>query len=409
MADTKISAETTIAQPPNAAWVPIVDTTNKKTTVGELRGSGYTAHGATGATETIDPAVKWHSLTLDTDCTLTFTGWPATGISCTFILEILQDGTGGRTITWPAAVVSAPTINPAANGVTIVSLSSRDGGTTVYAMSNEERSDAYTTTATAAGTTTLTVNSARIQFFTGVTTQTVTLPVASTLELGFEFVVVNNSTGVVTVNSSGANAVLAMVAGSRATFTCILTSGTSAASWDAKYIGNTNNPMTAAADIIVGGTSGAPARLAKGTSLQGLRMNVGATAQEYGTPGLFTMSISFNPKAVCDGTIDRLFLMKVGAGFPNGIKITEWYCSFDADPATEVDLDLKRADAFIGVANAAVMDVLDTTNGASSETTAANINGDAAVANGKVIYLEFGTAYSADNLQINFQMSGYAV
>jgi hypothetical protein len=31
------------------------------------------------------------------------------------------------------------------------------------------------------------------------------------------------------------------------------------------------------------------------------------------------------------------------------------------------------------------------------------------VANGKVIYLEFGTAYTADNLQINFQMSGYAV
>jgi hypothetical protein len=147
---------------------------------------------------------------------------------------------------------------------------------------------------------------------------------------------------------------------------------------------------------------------ALGAATKVLRVNAAANALEY-APNLFTMSISFNPKAVCDGTIDRLFLMKVGAGFPNGIKITEWYCSFDADPATEADLDLKRADAFIGVANAAVMDVLDTTNGASSETTAANINADTAVANGKVIYLEFGTAYATDNLQINFQMSGYAV
>lgn len=43
------------------------------------------------------------------------------------------------------------------------------------------------------------------------------------------------------------------------------------------------NPMTTEADIIVAGASGVPARLAKGTSLQVLRMNAGATAQEYAT------------------------------------------------------------------------------------------------------------------------------
>lgn len=119
--------------------------------------------------------------------------------------------------------------------------------------------------------------------------------------------------------------------------------------------------------------------------------------------------VSFNPKAVCDLTIDRLFLMTVGPDCPNGLKIARWNVSFDADPATEADLDLKRADAFIGVANSAVMDVLDTTNGAASETVEANINSGNTVANGKVIYLEFGTAYSTDNLQINFQMWYYAV
>jgi hypothetical protein len=113
---------------------------------------------------------------------------------------------------------------------------------------------------------------------------------------------------------------------------------------------------------------------------------------------------SFDPKAVCDGAVDRLFLFKVGAWAPKGITITGWRVSFEADPTTEVDLDLKRADAFIGVANSAVMDVLDTTAGASSETSAANINSGAVVATGKVVYLEFGTAYSETTHQVIFEI-----
>jgi hypothetical protein len=45
--------------------------------------------------------------------------------------------------------------------------------------------------------------------------------------------------------------------------------------------GGMTNPMTTAADIIVGGVSGTPARLAKGTAFQGLRVNSGATALEW--------------------------------------------------------------------------------------------------------------------------------
>jgi hypothetical protein len=44
------------------------------------------------------------------------------------------------------------------------------------------------------------------------------------------------------------------------------------------------NPMTTAADLIVGGASGVPARLAKGAALQVLRVNAGATALEYADP-----------------------------------------------------------------------------------------------------------------------------
>lgn len=45
------------------------------------------------------------------------------------------------------------------------------------------------------------------------------------------------------------------------------------------------NPMTTLNDIIVGGASGTPTRLAVGTSLQALRVNAGATALEWATPG----------------------------------------------------------------------------------------------------------------------------
>lgn len=45
----------------------------------------------------------------------------------------------------------------------------------------EKKARTYSTTATAAGTTTLTVSSNQLQFFTGTTTQTVALPVASTM------------------------------------------------------------------------------------------------------------------------------------------------------------------------------------------------------------------------------------
>jgi len=119
---------------------------------------------------------------------------------------------------------------------------------------------------------------------------------------------------------------------------------------------------------------------------------------------LQTKAWSFDPKAVCDGAVDRLFLMWIGDEAPEGIIIDEWKFSFEANPTTEADIDLKYADAFIGVGNAAVIDALDTTDGASSEDTDANINSGSAVANGKVLYLEFGTAYTETTHQCIFQM-----
>ncbi len=95
----------------------------------------------------------------------------------------------------------------------------------------------YTTTATAAGTTTLTVASTYLQYFTGATTQTVTLPVVSTLALGTQYIIVNNSTGAVTVQSSGSNTVVILAGSTSATLTSIATSGTGASVWSSSYAG----------------------------------------------------------------------------------------------------------------------------------------------------------------------------
>jgi len=111
---------------------------------------------------------------------------------------------------------------------------------------------AYTTTATAAGTTTLTASSTLLQFFTGSTTQTVVLPVVSTLSTGQRYEIHNNSSGAITVNSSGGNLVATVPAGVTTVCTCILITGTTAASWDADIQG-----FTSTLPVAQGGTGAA--------------------------------------------------------------------------------------------------------------------------------------------------------
>jgi len=93
----------------------------------------------------------------------------------------------------------------------------------------------YASTATAAGTTTLTATSGKQQRFTGSTTQTVVLPLTSTLAAGVSYEIENSSTGAITVNSSGGNLVATVPAGTTMNITCVGTALTTAADWDAEY------------------------------------------------------------------------------------------------------------------------------------------------------------------------------
>jgi hypothetical protein len=97
---------------------------------------GYTAHGNTGSTETFDALTGWHSATLNSaTVTFTFTG-ATSGLVAAMVLELAQDGSGGRLVTWPGSVVwpgaAAPTLSTAGSAVDILTFFSRDGGTTWY-------------------------------------------------------------------------------------------------------------------------------------------------------------------------------------------------------------------------------------------------------------------------------------
>lgn len=105
-------------------------------------------------------------------------------------------------------------------------------------------------TATAAGTTTLDAYSWRIQRFTGSTTQTVVMPVTSTLTIGRQFHIFNRSTGVVTVQSSGGNTICALASGESVILTCINLATATDAGWDAFN-------LIPAVDDTAGGTDGA--------------------------------------------------------------------------------------------------------------------------------------------------------
>lgn len=125
------------------------DSTDNKwqqVTVGKQMGSGVTFpikppihdYGSIGGgTQNLDLSLSnghVHKFTLTGNETLTFSNPPASGNQMTFEVEVLQDGTGSRTLTWPASVVETITIDSGANKLTIVSLRTNDGGTNYHAV-----------------------------------------------------------------------------------------------------------------------------------------------------------------------------------------------------------------------------------------------------------------------------------
>ena len=88
----------------------------------------------------------------------------------------------------------------------------------------------------AAGTTVLTMASAAIQVLTGTTTQIVKMPTTG-VPAGAQWLFQNESTGAVTVQSSGANTICVLAGGTAAILTANIATPTTAANWACQYGG----------------------------------------------------------------------------------------------------------------------------------------------------------------------------
>jgi hypothetical protein len=153
-----------------------------------------------------------------------------TAVSTASISTTLQLAGGGST-TGSVALASGTLTFTGGNGIT----TSVSGGTVTIASIG---AGGYTSTATGGTTTTLTSSSTANQFFTGSTTQTVKLPSTATLTVGQEYIITNNSTGALTVQTSTAGAVLTQAAGTQVTYTV---SSTGSESWVYEYTGYQTN------------------------------------------------------------------------------------------------------------------------------------------------------------------------
>lgn len=107
-------------------------------------------HGDVGATETIDQSAAYvHLITLDANCTLTFTGAVATvgadDVSCWFNLYVQQDDTGGWAVTWPASVIwpaeTEPVMDTTPGSVEVLAFYTLDGGTVWYGKHRDPAAD----------------------------------------------------------------------------------------------------------------------------------------------------------------------------------------------------------------------------------------------------------------------------
>lgn len=170
-------------------------------------------------------------------------------------------------------------------------------------------------TATAAGTTTLTKDSQTNQTFTGSTTQTVVLPNATTLPVGRRFYITNRSTGSVTVNFNGGSLARTLIAGDQATF-IVKTNGTSAGTWDISTIPSVSltSAVSGVLPIANGGTNNGSLGVTAGGILysDGTKlMNTGAgtsgfVLQSNGASAPSWVSILTNPSGTDQQVLKRI-------------------------------------------------------------------------------------------------------
>lgn len=235
--------------------MPTVGGTSLSSTFSPIAGSAsiVTVGTITSGTIGTGAVIAGATITLGSDASYDIYYRGATGI-----LTRLANGTTGQFL--GATTASAPSWQtPAGGGITVGTTTITSGANTKILYNNSgvvgeytvasastasavmQRDangntsvnnivDTYTSTATAAGTTTLTVSSKLYQNFSGTSTQTVVLPDATTLTVGHQFQIMNNSTGTVTLNMNGGTLLKTIPAGNTVIVT-VTSIGTAAGVW----------------------------------------------------------------------------------------------------------------------------------------------------------------------------------
>jgi hypothetical protein len=180
-------------------------------------GTSYTTSGSGTVLSLTASPVFTGAITYPTPFTLGATSVTTTGTQFNY-LNAATGITGTGSLAYSVSPTFTGTLN-AATGVFSANLTAPN------------HIDGMSTVTTAAGTTTLTNTSNGIQQFTGSTTQTVVMPVASTLTVGQGYFIINNSTGILSIQSSGLNVITYVGPGTSVDVVCVLNSGTTAASW----------------------------------------------------------------------------------------------------------------------------------------------------------------------------------
>lgn len=210
-----INALTAFMSPPGATLVSGLTTTATSGTTLTLTVSSTTMQVLTGSTA--------QTVALPTTSVVAGAAWIISNQSSA--TTTVQSSGANTIITIPAggtAIFTAQTATPTTAAG--------------WAYQITDGFEPFATTATAAGTTTLTVTSPQVQVFTGTTTQTVKLPTTS-VPAGGQWLIINQSTGAVTVQSSGANTICVLPGVSAAPYhwavlSAVVATPTTAANWN---------------------------------------------------------------------------------------------------------------------------------------------------------------------------------
>ena len=122
----------------------------------------------------------------------------------------------------------------------------------------------------------------------------------------------------VTNTQGTAGDTLAASASSASAGQVLTADGGGGTSWTTPANPGMSNPMSAQGDIIIGGSSGTPTRLAGGTAGQFLTMNSGATAPQWTTLAGIPYTTTAPTAANTDGTLHFVVLAAEPATYYNG-------------------------------------------------------------------------------------------